>query len=897
MADSESRDGPSTISGDLMHSTTGSNDNLLPPSVDDSSKAAALELMLGGNTSPPPEQAPPQLTPATASSSSLQKQPPESAPDTSMELVPFSSSGALSADSAHTNPANSNNISLEGSGVDETAMVPFDKNSSSSSNLQFVKAGAKLRLHEREKEVQILRHEYDNMMKYAKETTARRKLTSVVCIAGKAGTGKTVLAKNLAYQTNDPNTYFVLGKCPWPTTSVTSSIVAAPYLGEFPTSFDATQMKPSLRLNLGDDQDRTPQQEPLSAFGMALDHLWTQLEAQPPAVKETTRSRIRQAVGNSGIGVLAELSPHLAAFLSVHTTSSTSSNGGVPTHVTTTGDVDTTKSEDVRVDFRLPRLKHVLREFFRALSAEDQKPCVFILDDAQWADQDSLELARHLHADAENPYFMLILTWRTNDIHEEESCYTAVGSSIGVFADDLVRRINLQHLTEDGVSLMVADALQMETSDVKRLAEVVYDKTYGNPFFVKQYMESLEEEYLIRYSAVRKLWRWDEERIEASDTSLSAHELIRNRLHKLSVQTLTVIKILSSMGLIIDEPSACSVIHKMDTVEMFDVEVDGAQAHESIQSLLRTGFLERFDSVSKVKFAHDQLQESSFSLIPKDSRPLLQLRVGERLLEAMEEQGSDNVSFLGVDLCSKGIAFLSSKERMGLALYNLLAGEKCMGRASFSAALAYFEYGLAALRISEFLKGRLSLELSFGAMEAAFCVDDFDKVRLHYDRITGSGSNSDDKVRAHVLLIRATGSRGDPEEAIATGYRVLRSIGVKTILEMSNKVSLFVQLQKTKMALRKQTEDTLANLKELSGVKLKQAMRVVEAMLPFAYIRNRQLFMHLVMKAVRWAIKYGVCEQSALVFAALGSFPAFQGMDMSLATIVGMFSSLDFYKV
>jgi hypothetical protein len=112
---------------------------------------------------------------------------------------------------------------------------------------------------------------------------------------------------------------------------------------------------------------------------------------------------------------------------------------------------------------------------------------------------------------------------------------------------------------------------------------------------------------------------------------------------------------------------------------------------------------------------------------------------------------------------------------------------------------------------------------------------------------------------------------------------------VKTIMEMSNKVYAFVQLAKTKMALRKHNEDTLANLCEMNGVKLRQAMRIIEAMLPFAYVHDRQPFMHLVMKSVRCSIKYGVSVQSPLVFAALGSFPAFQAMDMSLATIVGMF--------
>uniref|UniRef100_A0A7S2Y7S1 Orc1-like AAA ATPase domain-containing protein n=1 Tax=Entomoneis paludosa TaxID=265537 RepID=A0A7S2Y7S1_9STRA len=784
-------------------------------------------------------------------------------------------------------------------------------------------------LYDREKELGILVDEYTTMVKRASrlvsskkgkdsddpddlvmEPQRNRKLTSVLCIAGKAGTGKTSLARSMAITTCSQSAqqgqkvgYFLFGKCDWPTTSITSTLQAQPHSGDIATSFDATQNQPSLALAF-DENEQSQQHEPFAAFAMMLDHLLLQIQARGPVAANAVRVRVREAIGSSGISVVAELSPQLGAFLRVILTEEDDApkegedlldngsevkgndNGGPPPVVTTTTDDPESKKDNIRVDLRVPRMKYILREFFRSLTA-DGCPCVLIMDDAQWADQESLQLARHLHSDSENPLFMLILTWRTNDIHEEESCYTAVGSSIGIFADDLVRRINLQNLTQDGTTLLVAEALQMPSSQVIKLAKTVQAKTLGNPFHAKQYMSSLEQEYMLRWSPSRNFWRWDDAKIESMHSTYRAGQLVQERLQKLPQQSLTVLKIVSCLGQAFEEVSASTIIGKIDTMEMFDVEVSPAEAAACFESLVQGGFLERHNARFRTTFIHDQLQESAYLLIPKDSRPLLQLRIGERLLEVMEEHGSDNVSFLGVDLCSKGISFLSSKERMGLALYNLLAGEKCMARSSYASALAYFEYGLSALRVSDFLKGRLSLELSFGAMESAFCVDDFEKVRLHYDRITGSGSNSDDKIRAHVLLIQSTGSRGDPKEAVSTGYRVLRSIGVKSIMEMSNRVSLYVQLTKTKMALRKHTEDTIANLREMGGVKLRQAMRIIEAMLPFAYLYDRQLFMHLVMKSVRWSLKYGVSGQSALVFAALGSFPAFQAMDMSLATICG----------
>ena len=471
-----------------------------------------------------------------------------------------------------------------------------------------------------------------------------------------------------------------------------------------------------------------------------------------------------------------------------------------------------------------------------------------------------------------------------------------MGSSIGIFANDLVRRINLQNLSHDSVSELLARVVDRPVNDVKILSKVVHHKTSGNPLFVRLFLEYLEKELYLKWRAPRQIWAWDELRIADLNISHNFLGLIVAKILRLPMSTRVVLQILACLGQAFEPESACTIIDKIDTVELFDVALSHLDAATCIDALVRDGFLNRtspsatLSSFSlRTTFTHDQIQEAAFQLIPKHSRQLLQLRIGERLLELMEEQRSEYVSFLGIDLCSKGIGFLSSKERMGLALYNLLAGEKCLSRASFSTALAYFEFGLTCLRISDFLKGRLSLELSFGAMEAAFGVDDFDKVRLHYDRITGSGTTPEDNLRAHVLLIRATGTRGYTKEALDTGFSVLRSLGVKTVVDMSNKVSLLIHMTKTKMTLRKQTEDSLAQLPEMSSTKFRHGMSVVEAMMPFAYEYDQRLFMCLTMKIVRWSIKYGVTSQTPLVFAALGSSPTFQSKDMRLASALGKY--------
>ena len=61
----------------------------------------------------------------------------------------------------------------------------------------------------------------------------------------------------------------------------------------------------------------------------------------------------------------------------------------------------------------------------------------------------------------------------------------------------------------------MADALHCERERARPLAELVHEKTAGNPFFTIQFLSAMAEEELLAFDPTRAAWTWDLERIHA----------------------------------------------------------------------------------------------------------------------------------------------------------------------------------------------------------------------------------------------------------------------------------------------------------------------------------------------------------------------------------------------
>ena len=140
-----------------------------------------------------------------------------------------------------------------------------------------------------------------------------------------------------------------------------------------------------------------------------------------------------------------------------------------------------------------------------------------------------------------------------------------------------------------------------------QLAQLVQEKTGGNPFFAIQFFIALADEGLLAFDSFAQAWGWDIDRIRAKSYTDNVVDLMAGKLKRFSTITQEALKQLACLGNVAEIGTLTVVRGKHE--EML---------HAALWKAVRAGLVLRQDSA--YQFLHDRIQQAAYSLIP-DSGP------------------------------------------------------------------------------------------------------------------------------------------------------------------------------------------------------------------------------------------------------------------------------------
>ncbi|HEY9641706.1 MAG TPA: serine/threonine-protein kinase PknK, partial [Coleofasciculaceae cyanobacterium] len=431
------------------------------------------------------------------------------------------------------------------------------------------------------------------------------------------------------------------------------------------------------------------------------------------------------------------------------------------------------------------RFNLTFQNFIRVFCSPEH-PLVFFLDDLQWADSATLKLLEVILSDAAIGYLLLIGAYRDHEVSSRHPFMITL--ELLRTKAVAIEEIALVPLALEDITQLIADALHSDAMTVQPLAELVIQKTSGNPFFVNQFLKTLHQENLLTFRLASQDnqagWHWDIAQIEAMGITDNVVELMIRKLQKLPDSTQQVLQLAACVGNTFDLRTL-ALIYKRSP----------AAAYQNLLSAIEEGLIlpiselkvtpEDINEVHQVslefKFLHDRVQQAAYALIDESSKHITHLQIGRLLWHnTVPETLSDKI-FEIVDHLNLGIALITQEsERSEIAHLNLMAGRKAKTAAAYAAATKYLQAGLAVL-VEESWDSQyeLTLALHEEIAESAFLSGDFDEMNHFIQVVQDRATSLLDKTKVYEVQIQACMRQNKLREAVNTALQVLKLFEVK----------------------------------------------------------------------------------------------------------------------
>lgn len=519
------------------------------------------------------------------------------------------------------------------------------------------------------------------------------------------------------------------------------------------------------------------------------------------------------------------------------------------------------------------RFHLVFRNFIGMLARKDH-PLVLFLEDLQWMDDASYNLLLGVLNDPQIGHFMLIGSMRDND----KSQLGGVGSLVGNLRQQgcKVHLLRLEPLSLTLVGRMIADSLHASLASCLPLAEVVSEKTGGNPLFIAEYLKSLHREGLLSFDRVRGRWCWDLKRIENGGFTDSLLDLMVRRVSELPPQTLMLVKLCACLGVrfrlqylaIAAEMSESAVLAGLSNAleeGLVHSPLERQQAEDQGERLVYE-FLE---------FFHDRLQQACYGMIAREERYDLHARIGRLLFRHVGIERMDQHLFAVVHQYNAGLKRIHApEEQMRIVRLNLAAGRKAKSSTAYEAALKYIQTGMSLLTPDSWSQRRsLTLALHLECAEVEYLCGRLQRAEDLFDRIVARVGDLTGKARVYQLRTVLYTHRGRYADALEAGLKGLELLemplpGRDDLVQFDTEATL----SDIRNNLRGRSPEALFELPQLNNPRI---LAVIEQLIhlwaPAANL-NQNLTNLIMLKIVDLSLLHGNADVSSYGYAGYGMF-------------------------
>lgn len=505
------------------------------------------------------------------------------------------------------------------------------------------------------------------------------------------------------------------------------------------------------------------------------------------------------------------------------------------------------------------RFKLLFQKFISCCCSKEH-PLVLFLDDLQWANLATFELIKLLINNRKINYLLIIGAYRDQEVEENHP----VNKLLNYFQNNqqVFNHIELGNLTLENIYDLMSDTLKWKVSKIKDLAELVYNKTLGNPFFVKEFLVNLYQKKLIYFNYKKHCWQWKIKKIINQNMTDNVVELMVNEVNLLPRSIQCNLKYSACLGASFTL-SNLSLIKDTLPTNIFPDLVSAINAGLIVPLTTLNENL----TIEKYKFKHDRIQQAFYSLISEEDKSKIHLKIGLLLLKNTKESELYNNIFDILKHLNKGrelIKEITLREK--LAQLNLMGGIKAKNTITYNVAKIYLTIGIELLRDNCWQNQYdLTLNLYTTMVEVAYLNGDGEEMTQKANSVLTNATSILDKVRVYKILIAVETSHCNLLSAIDIGKQALQELGVDLPTMEKNDA-----LTKLETQLNGKNIEDFKHLPPMTDEKIKAVMDICWRLYAPIFQGIPELLPFLGGMMVSLSLEYGNASVSAVGYVIYG---------------------------
>lgn len=513
------------------------------------------------------------------------------------------------------------------------------------------------------------------------------------------------------------------------------------------------------------------------------------------------------------------------------------------------------------------RFIHVFINFISSFLHKPH-PLVIFLDDLNLAYPSSLKLLEHLISDTTLHYLLVIGSYRASENMLKHPLHATIEKIRN--AGGIVETLTIQPLALEAISELIQDTFHNKSEEIEAIAKLTYQKTRGNPFFIREFLQMLYKKKMINFDPLQQHWKADLDKIKNLNVTDNVAALLSKKMQTLSFSTQKLLQMAAVIGNVFDLRVAARLAHfPPKQAELLIAEASNEEL------VFPGGGIGEIAPSHKTSipppvyytFHHERIRQAAYQLIPAAARQRLHLKIGKALLQEMSEKNDEDGIVLIVNHLNYAINLIKNEgERQELANLNLIMGKKAQNTIAYRPAMRYYLKGISLLRADCWqTQYALSFELFSNLAACQLWSGNHIFAKKTINIVLKEAKSIEEKVKIYITLLALLSAAGKYQEAIDCGIDALKLLGI-TLTFPINSTKLFFTWLLLKLRIN---EKSLKKLPIIKDEKIKLIGDIYNNLSYSAMAVDARFIGTILSEQIKLSLDHGLSENSSTAFMTL----------------------------